>query len=141
MRRLLGVLRREDEALALAPQPSLRHVDDARAQAQAAGLPVELAVEGEARDLPTGVDLTAYRVVQEALAARVEPAAPGTPRARPLRRRPHRARGRRRRRRRRPARCSACTSACTLAGGSCRPARGATAATSCARGCRWEAPA
>lgn len=67
IRRLLGVLRREDEELALAPQPSLRHVSTLVRKTQAAGLPVQLDVEGEARELPIGVDLTAYRVIQEAL--------------------------------------------------------------------------
>jgi signal transduction histidine kinase len=69
IRRLLGVLRREDAELALAPQPSLAHLADLVARVRAAGLPVELDVEGERGVLPTGVDLTAYRVVQEALAA------------------------------------------------------------------------
>ncbi len=66
LRRLLGVLRREDEELALAPQPSLRHI---ASLAQRAGLPVELATDGIPAQLPAGIDLTAYRVVQEALAA------------------------------------------------------------------------
>jgi signal transduction histidine kinase len=66
LRRLLGVLRREDEELALAPQPSLRHLSSL---AQRAGLPVELATDGIPAQLPAGIDLTAYRVVQEALAA------------------------------------------------------------------------
>jgi signal transduction histidine kinase len=68
IRRLLGVLRREDEELALAPQPSLAHLADLVARVRASGLPVELDVEGERPPLPAGVDLTAYRVVQEALA-------------------------------------------------------------------------
>jgi signal transduction histidine kinase len=72
IRRLLGVLRREDEELALAPQPSLRHVTSLVRRFEAAGLPVELAVEGEAGELPIGVDLTAYRVVQEALGGALE---------------------------------------------------------------------
>jgi len=72
IRRLLGVLRREDEDLALAPQPSLRHVDSLLRRIEAAGLPVELAVEGEQRDLPIGLDLTAYRVLQEALGSALE---------------------------------------------------------------------
>jgi signal transduction histidine kinase len=67
LRRLLGVLRKEDEELALAPQPSLAHVDGLVQRATAAGLPVALTVSGAARSLPAGVDLTAYRVVQEAL--------------------------------------------------------------------------
>ena len=67
IRGLLGVLRREDEELALAPQPSLRHLASLLSKVEAAGLPTELAVEGEPRDLPIGLDLTAYRVVQEAV--------------------------------------------------------------------------
>jgi signal transduction histidine kinase len=66
LRRLLGVLRREDEELALSPQPSLRHVSSL---VRRAGLPVELATDGIPAALPAGIDLTAYRVVQEALAA------------------------------------------------------------------------
>ena len=67
LRRLLGVLRKEDEELALAPQPSLAHVDALARRAEAAGLPVRLSVSGAVRPLPAGVDLTAYRLVQEAL--------------------------------------------------------------------------
>jgi signal transduction histidine kinase len=72
IRSLLGVLRREDEELAFAPQPSLRHVETLLRKARASGLPVDLAVEGDARDLPIGLDLTAYRVVQEALREALE---------------------------------------------------------------------
>jgi len=72
IRRLLGVLRREDEELALAPQPSLRHVASLLRRVEAAGLPVTLAVEGDERELPIGIDLTAYRVVQEALGGALE---------------------------------------------------------------------
>jgi len=67
MRRLVGVLRRPEEAPALAPQPSLQHLDRLVAQARESGLPVELRVEGEPTPLPPGVDLTAYRLVQEGL--------------------------------------------------------------------------
>jgi len=67
LRRLLGVLRKEDEELALAPQPSLAHVDALAKRWQASGLPVALEVTGDVRALPAGVDLTAYRLVQEAL--------------------------------------------------------------------------
>src|SRR5215210_6545648 len=67
MRRLVGVLRRPEEAPALAPQPSLEHLDRLVEQAREAGLPVDVQIEGDAKELPTGVDLTAYRVVQEAL--------------------------------------------------------------------------
>lgn len=67
MRRLVGVLRRPEEAPALAPQPSLQHLDRLVQQAREAGLPVDVQIEGEATELPAGVDLTAYRLVQEAL--------------------------------------------------------------------------
>jgi signal transduction histidine kinase len=67
MRRLVGVLRRPEEAPALAPQPSLQHVERLVEQAREAGLPVELRIEGEAKQLPPGIDLTAYRLVQEGL--------------------------------------------------------------------------
>jgi signal transduction histidine kinase len=68
IRLLLGVLRREEDEAALEPLPSLGHLEELVARMRAAGLPVELSVEGEAPVLPAGVDLTAYRVVQEALA-------------------------------------------------------------------------
>jgi signal transduction histidine kinase len=67
MRRMVGVLRRPEEAPALAPQPSLEHLDKLVAQARDAGLTVELHIEGAPRPLPAGVDLTAYRLVQEGL--------------------------------------------------------------------------
>jgi signal transduction histidine kinase len=69
LRRLLGVLRKGDEELALTPQPSLAHVDALARRAEAAGLPVRMSVSGAVRSLPAGVDLTAYRLVQEALGA------------------------------------------------------------------------
>jgi signal transduction histidine kinase len=68
MRRLLGVMRREDvREDAKAPQPSLARVATLVDEMRAAGLPVELRVEGEAGPVPPGVDVSAYRVVQEAL--------------------------------------------------------------------------
>jgi signal transduction histidine kinase len=67
LRRLLGILRTDDGEASLVPQPGLARVDDLIALARRAGLPVELTVEGEPRVLPPGVDLTAYRIVQEAL--------------------------------------------------------------------------
>jgi signal transduction histidine kinase len=82
IRGLLGVLRRDDEELALAPQPSLRHVNTLVHKAQAAGLPVQVEVEGEARELPIGIDLTAYRVIQEALGGAVAPGQAGGARVR-----------------------------------------------------------
>jgi signal transduction histidine kinase len=67
MRRMVGVLRRPEEAPALAPQPSLEHLGKLVEHARESGLPVTLKVEGEAVKLPAGVDLTAYRLVQEGL--------------------------------------------------------------------------
>ena len=67
MRRMVGVLRRPEEGPALAPQPSLEHVERLVEQAREAGLSVELRVEGDPQPLPAGVDLTAYRLVQEGL--------------------------------------------------------------------------
>ena len=68
LRRLLDALRQEDEEAELGPQPRLAFVADLVESVNAAGLGVELTVEGApAAELPAGVDLTAYRVVQEAL--------------------------------------------------------------------------
>jgi signal transduction histidine kinase len=64
---MVGVLRRPEEGPALAPQPSLEHLGRLIDHAREAGLPVELRVEGDAVQLPVGVDLTAYRLVQEGL--------------------------------------------------------------------------
>jgi signal transduction histidine kinase len=86
IRRLIGVLRREDSELALAPQPSLRHVRSLADRVRAAGLPVELSVDGDVDHLPAGVDLTAYRVVQEALGAALAESGAGPARVRVRRR-------------------------------------------------------
>jgi signal transduction histidine kinase len=80
MRRLLGMLRSDDEEIALAPQPSLRYLDALAAQVREAGLPVDLSVEGEPTELPPGVDLSAYRIVQEALTNALKHAGPATAR-------------------------------------------------------------
>jgi signal transduction histidine kinase len=66
MRRLLGVLRRGDEDLALTPQPTLKRLD---LIAQHSGMHVDLKIEGEPPAIPPGLDVAAYRVVQEALRA------------------------------------------------------------------------
>jgi signal transduction histidine kinase len=67
MRRLLTVLRADDGSAALAPQPSLAWLDSLVGDVRAAGLPVELQVQGNAHEVPAGIDLCAYRIVQEAL--------------------------------------------------------------------------
>lgn len=67
MRRLLGVLRGEDGGSDYVPQPSVEQLTDLVEQVRGTGLPVEFTVEGTPRPLPSGVELTAYRIVQEAL--------------------------------------------------------------------------
>jgi signal transduction histidine kinase len=67
MRRLLGVLRSEKSEVELQPQPGLAHLAEMVDGARNAGLPVRLRVHGAPRALPTGIDLSAYRIVQEAL--------------------------------------------------------------------------
>ena len=76
MRRLLHMLRADDEAVALAPQPSLAQLEPLAAQVRDAGLPVELRIEGSPRELPPGVDVSAYRIVQEALTNALKHAGP-----------------------------------------------------------------
>lgn len=67
MRRLVGVLRDDDEAVALAPQPTVGEVPALLARFARAGLDVDLEIEGTRREAPAGVELSAYRIVQEAL--------------------------------------------------------------------------
>jgi signal transduction histidine kinase len=66
MRRLLGMLRTADPA-ATAPQPGLSALDSLVEQMELAGLPVAVKVEGTKRPLPAGIDLNAYRIIQESL--------------------------------------------------------------------------
>jgi signal transduction histidine kinase len=67
MRRLLGIMRDDAQGGELAPQPRVADVERLVDETRAEGLPVTLTVEGERRDLPVGVELSAYRIVQEAL--------------------------------------------------------------------------
>ena len=78
MRRLLNVLRADDNGATLAPQPSLARMEPLITQVRAAGLPVELQIEGMTRELPAGIDLCAYRIVQEALTNSLKHAGPAT---------------------------------------------------------------
>ena len=80
MRRLLGMMRAGDEELALAPQPSVAYLPDLCAQVRSTGLPVELDIEGDAVPLPPGVDVSAYRIVQEALTNALKHAGPASAR-------------------------------------------------------------
>ncbi|MDX3850908.1 sensor histidine kinase [Streptomyces sp. AK02-01A] len=69
MRRLLGVLRTGDarETGEYVPQPDVGQIEDLVEQVRRAGLAVDFKIEGTPRPLPSGVELTAYRIVQEAL--------------------------------------------------------------------------
>jgi signal transduction histidine kinase len=72
MRRLLGVLRREDDGPELAPQPGLARLGALIGRVRGDGLEVELVIEGDERTPAPGVDLTAYRVIEDALEAAAE---------------------------------------------------------------------
>jgi signal transduction histidine kinase len=77
LRRLLGVLRQDSESQAsLTPVPGLANLDSLLAEVGKAGLAVRLRVEGTPVQLPAGVDLSAYRIVQEALTNVVKHAGP-----------------------------------------------------------------
>jgi signal transduction histidine kinase len=67
LRRVLGVVRAEDYEAPQAPQPTLAVLDSLLANVRDAGLTVDKVVTGAVRDLPQGVELSAYRIIQEAL--------------------------------------------------------------------------
>ncbi|MEW1720979.1 histidine kinase [Streptomyces sp. NPDC093109] len=67
LRRILGVVRADDYEAPDAPQPTLAELDGLLDNVRDAGLTVEKAVTGAVRELPQGVELSAYRIVQEAL--------------------------------------------------------------------------
>jgi signal transduction histidine kinase len=66
-RRLLGVLRDPDEETGLAPQPGIGDLNALAVGVRAAGLPVNLVIDGDLAALPATVDVSVYRIVQEAL--------------------------------------------------------------------------
>ncbi|WP_329314523.1 sensor histidine kinase [Streptomyces sp. NBC_01262] len=78
LRRVLGVVRAEDYEAPQAPQPTLAVLDSLLANVRDAGLTVDKVVTGAVRDLPQGVELSAYRIIQEALSNTLRHA-PGAP--------------------------------------------------------------
>jgi signal transduction histidine kinase len=76
MRRLLGILREDGEAADRAPQPGIATIRALVETMRDKGLPVELTVEGEPVHLSPGVEVSAYRIVQEALTNALEQARP-----------------------------------------------------------------
>jgi len=76
MRRMLGILRQPTDEPTLAPQPSMASLSALVEHVREAGLPVEYRVEGEPIPLPPGVELSAYRIVQEALTNALKYAGP-----------------------------------------------------------------
>ncbi len=77
MRRMVGMLGKDDEeGLALAPQPSVEELDWLVERAREAGLDVDLTIEGKKKRLESSVDLSAFRIVQEALQNTLKHAGP-----------------------------------------------------------------
>ena len=73
---MLGLLRADHDDVALAPQPGIADVDDLVEQSRGTGLDIRLHVEGEPTALAPGIDLAAYRIVQEALTNVIKHAGP-----------------------------------------------------------------
>jgi signal transduction histidine kinase len=76
MRRLLGILRQPTDEPARAPQPGMASLGALIQQMREAGLPVDYRIRGEPRPLPPGIDVSAYRIVQEALTNALKYAGP-----------------------------------------------------------------
>ena len=76
MRRLLGVLRKEGEGGVRTPQPGTQTLDMLVDRAQEAGLDVRVAIEGPRKTLPAGVDVSVFRIIQEALTNSLKHAGP-----------------------------------------------------------------
>jgi signal transduction histidine kinase len=78
LQRLLGFLRQQNQVDDIAPQPGLKQIDGLLEQIRAAGLPVDLKIEGSVIPLSAGIDLAIYRIIQEALTNTLKHAGPAT---------------------------------------------------------------
>jgi signal transduction histidine kinase len=76
LQQLVGVLRRQEEGDDLAPQPSLQRLPELVEHMRQTGLPVKLTTTGKPQQLPAGVELSAYRIIQEALTNTLKHAGP-----------------------------------------------------------------
>ena len=76
MRRLLGVLRKERDGVVRTPQPGTGTLDMLVDRAQEAGLDVRVAIEGQRKTLPAGIDVSVFRIIQEALTNALKHAGP-----------------------------------------------------------------
>ena len=141
IRGLLGVLRREDEELALAPQPSLAHLADLVARVRRVRAGGRARRRGRSRRAARG--RRPHRLPRRAGGARRRAAGAGRPArggARPLRRRASstsRSPTSASRRRTASGRCSGCASASRSTAATWSPRRSTAPASPCARGCRW----
>ena len=78
LRRALGAVRAPGDAAALAPTPGLHVLEDLAGKVREAGVAVEIVREGDLGDVPASIDLSAYRIVQEALTNTIKHAGPTT---------------------------------------------------------------
>lgn len=78
LQRLLGFLRQQNQADEIAPQPGLKQIEALLTQIRDAGLPVEMQISGKAAELPAGLDLSVYRIIQEALTNTLKHAGPAS---------------------------------------------------------------
>jgi signal transduction histidine kinase len=76
LQRLLGFLREQNQVDDISPQPSLKQLDVLFNQMRLTGLSISVKIEGDEKPLPPGVDLSAYRIVQEALTNTLKHAGP-----------------------------------------------------------------
>ncbi len=77
MRRLLGVLREGDDTGSYTPQPGVEQLGELVEQVRDAGLPLDFSIEGEPKELSQGLQLSVFRIVQEALTNTLKHAGPG----------------------------------------------------------------